>query len=699
MESRPRPKRRRTSAANAQDEASHVRKPVLVNLPVELVADILLYTNSTKDVLAVARTCKFLCNTLLRREAAYIWRYTRLNCLPGPLPDPKKVGLSESAFAAMLFDPGTCANCSLITHNMFSSFSLRIRFCARPECQQRWTPKNITRVDNPAILRHKQRSALEWLPLAEAPSCFWFPAPRLHVSNPLSQSQQPWPNGDKGYLNDHMNAAMAEFDSYTADIVRERHAKEKERQEARMTFYVEVWTWRGRRVDLARTVHRSNEALSKQLAKEAGYEYNALIQGSQTYNALRLQKNKTLELIVEKDFTVVADVIEAEILAFKEREERRAKEATIRANRAQVEEHYHRLLTEARTPTPPIALPSLTEFRTMPILRLLQSPDASSSATSQAAVAFSRKANATRKTPTVTHDLKNKETLVSKLLDSELDKWRRTAERDLGVILGFPAEWKTAKSNVLHPVKRLTARWTCKKCGKVGRAYKWDECMDFDGVCRHECPGSRESKHRPRKESIWASENFVKDEQAVGAMTKLVQLCGIDAENPNSFEKWNAIGARVVCLSCPSAIIMRPSDVVGHSHRHEMMDFEILEQRAADKLVAAPVEQRLAKYLLGGTDDKKVKKAKELWSFGCRHCEQERPTTSPQAPSAPPPPAASEENEDKEDGEEVEEHVRGPKFTKKKAKRFNLNGLRSHLKEKHKIGLACDEDFYHVVES
>jgi hypothetical protein len=76
-------------------------------LPFELIAEILLFTNSPKTVLALARTSKFLCNTLTGSNAQYIWRHVRENCLPAALPEPTPQ-FTESAFIAFIFDGGKC---------------------------------------------------------------------------------------------------------------------------------------------------------------------------------------------------------------------------------------------------------------------------------------------------------------------------------------------------------------------------------------------------------------------------------------------------------------------------------------------------------------------------------------------------------------------------------------------------------------
>lgn len=115
-----------------------ISKPsLLFRLPLELLAEILIFTGSPQHVLAVARTCKAFCHTLLEKHAQYIWRTARRGsgCSFNPdiiahndtfwtdfgsdfssftnsttfvtLPNPPR-NFSEAAYAAFLYDPGPC---------------------------------------------------------------------------------------------------------------------------------------------------------------------------------------------------------------------------------------------------------------------------------------------------------------------------------------------------------------------------------------------------------------------------------------------------------------------------------------------------------------------------------------------------------------------------------------------------------------
>ncbi len=98
----------------------------LLNLPFDVLAEILIMTEYPGDVLAVARTSKQLCTMLVSSAAGFIWKKTRIAVgLPDPAvyraeiksipaseePPEYAVGVAyfmgrEPAYAALVFDGG-----------------------------------------------------------------------------------------------------------------------------------------------------------------------------------------------------------------------------------------------------------------------------------------------------------------------------------------------------------------------------------------------------------------------------------------------------------------------------------------------------------------------------------------------------------------------------------------------------------------
>jgi hypothetical protein len=80
----------------------------LTRIPMELLAEILLYLPSTKCILAVARCSKYFCDTLvINKSSVFIWRNVRAACKPYAIPEPTP-NFTEPAYAAFIFDDGEC---------------------------------------------------------------------------------------------------------------------------------------------------------------------------------------------------------------------------------------------------------------------------------------------------------------------------------------------------------------------------------------------------------------------------------------------------------------------------------------------------------------------------------------------------------------------------------------------------------------
>lgn len=77
-----------SSSAHGRN-SSPVEKPTatILELPFELIAEIMSYLRSS-DLLALARTSKSFCHTLVNPGASWLWRRARERCMPEPLPDP-----------------------------------------------------------------------------------------------------------------------------------------------------------------------------------------------------------------------------------------------------------------------------------------------------------------------------------------------------------------------------------------------------------------------------------------------------------------------------------------------------------------------------------------------------------------------------------------------------------------------------------
>ena len=99
-------KRARTVVKNTNDPGSH--RCHLTRMPLELLAEILSYTLSPRDVLALARTGKHFCTILVNNKSTeFIWRQARARAHMNRIPDPTP-NFTEASYASFLFDSKRC---------------------------------------------------------------------------------------------------------------------------------------------------------------------------------------------------------------------------------------------------------------------------------------------------------------------------------------------------------------------------------------------------------------------------------------------------------------------------------------------------------------------------------------------------------------------------------------------------------------
>jgi hypothetical protein len=256
-----------------------------------------------------------------------------------------------------------------------------------------------------------------------------------------------------------------------------------------------------------------------------------------------------------------------------EARKRSSHEEAYRRRRSDVEQHYNRLKSSGKEKV----LPNLAEFRRLPIINVLQSK--------------------TSTTTGVAGDLQ-KSQLVAELLQDDLRKWRESARMALTLTLGF-SNWKSASKTKLHPVDRLTARFRCKKCARNDHKVYEEECLDFAGACAHVC---LQPNLKKRTRDRWTADQFEKDDkvyillssivyfihpmlQAINVISKVLELCGVNAEERESIQKVEALGSRIRCQSCESKITMTFRSLVRiYGHRWFCRTFSYMLHRSSATL-------------------------------------------------------------------------------------------------------------------
>jgi len=410
---------------------------------------------------------------------------------------------------------------------------------------------------------------------------------------------------------------------------------------------VDLFAWKQKRNVCRLEFKAKNEALAKTLATTEGWATFDLI-NSQTYGALHRNRTNNLEEVQMSEYESIRPTVEAEIMKIAEARKRSAEEEAYRRRRDDVEQHYNRLKSAEKDKV----IPNLVQFRQLPIISVLQSKKST--------------------TTGVASDLQNSQ-LVAELLQGDLRKWRESASMALGATLGFP-NWRSASKKKLHPVYRLTARFRCKKCEREGHKFYEEGCLDFAGACAHVC---RRPDMKKRAREKWTPDQFEKDEKAIDAVSKVLALCGVNAEDSESFRAVGALGSRIRCQSCESKVSMTFRNVIDHAQRHDNMQMSLLSAEEAASLSTRSFELGTCSKLLG--PKLQAKKFREMKNYGCQHCFHVTSVTG---------------NSNATTDSKLDTSQPSKPRLLSDGRLFNFNGLRSHVKTKHGIERICDEDVF-----
>ncbi|KAG6919822.1 hypothetical protein DXG01_000327 [Tephrocybe rancida] len=631
-------KRPRTQETRRGDHESG--RHLFDTLPFELLAEILVLTESPRDVLAVARCSKFFCRTLIYPPSAFIWKSVRKSC---SIPPPEPIStFTEISYAAFLYGGGLCEVCKKHTDLIYCSFGIRLRLCPNHACKVKFTENGDHKQFEHRILPHDEKIK-QCIPYIENNRCLRYKQVKLYRESDSVREVLDCAATPNEYLkNNKMKIAFIK--KY-------------------MEFCTTLDEWKQLRQKSYDRIEALNENFSKQLAQKYGWVYYDLINSTPYGSMLRL-KTKRLELVTQPDYDSVAPEVGRLLAKLLEDRERKAREATYLRNHNDVAVHHQRL----RSKQPPIVLPSLEVFRRLPIIEMLQG-------TSPATVEYPLKDNAQSVSTTL-----QKQAWVVERLNTELRQWREKAKKDLSVVLGF-SDWKTASSKVLHPMDRITALFSCKVCSKVPSRYRETDCFDFAGACAHAC---RTTKKDKKVDGVWMATNFAKDEKAIMALKKLLALCELDESLPEAATALESRGASIMCTTCQPGILMTSRSVIGHSHRHERMEMRLVTKEEATKLLAYPFLSTIVRITSGSEPVGKAIRAKVI--FGCRHCFNLQwhatPTLETQIQNPPTPATSSESASADTTADAPQSGVAKGEIKKPKDKRFSFPGITSHLKEK-----------------
>ncbi|KZS96314.1 hypothetical protein SISNIDRAFT_450988 [Sistotremastrum niveocremeum HHB9708] len=226
-------------------------------------------------------------------------------------------------------------------------------------------------------------------------------------------------------------------------------------------------------------------------------------------------------------------------------------------------------------------------------------------------------------------------------------RWEEEAKALMTKSLGVD-DWVPISKNKLHPVDRVTALFQCKNCGPHSHKHPDTDTLKFEDVVVHTCPGFG----RQQRDKIdFAPERFEPDHKAIAVAKSAVFLSGLDVEKVDMTRMLN-LGNAFICKSCPSLILMNFRNLIGHCKRHENMTIEFLQDTDIFQILVHPIQWGLYHKITKDAEYASQHRSKR--QFGCRLCGQ--------------------------DSKKV----------------FTFDGLRSHVKEKHRYEPMRDEDFFQL---
>ncbi|RDX44438.1 hypothetical protein OH76DRAFT_1421421 [Lentinus brumalis] len=554
--------------------AAPLHKCYMTLLPLELLAEVLSYLPSPRDILAIARTSKHFCAVLANNKATdFIWRQARARCQPQPIPDPTP-DFTEASYAAFLFDSKTCEVCQKRTKEMYHSFALRASEVLGELAM--WNIMSLQDLRSATALHRvtpqeevEYPEFVHWLPQLERRNVY---------DMGVKVREDDWLQAVDEYKKVHHLGEEA-----VAAYVKEKQAL-ADLMPAKRDLCIQLIRW-GRSYEARRKeVLRLNHAKATSLAQLQGWQPRDLLQAP-SYRLLHHSRNRSLEPVTDEDIYAIRGLLDAEIAAHRERKLHREQEKAQQIRLKQVRSEWDHMHTRE---LPAHVLPNLQEFRKLSVVKIYEAGPSGSEQ----------------------HTLRDP--FVSSVLAENLEQWREAARAGLAAVLGFPG-WKNLSRRRLHPVDRLTARFRCTRCDAAAssgsKKVPEDGGMDFARACEHVC--THLPKKRRNKEK-WSADRFVPDQ-------RVLSLCGTTPEDVDSIRIADELGDRVQCQSCPCIMDVRSVD--RHCKRHVDCSFTL-----ANGPVEPPIEHGLAKKLLKVSRDTTPERDQKV--FVCRHCTKPHSSTS-----------------------------------------------------------------------
>ncbi|KAH9941639.1 uncharacterized protein BXZ73DRAFT_41589 [Epithele typhae] len=571
------PPSKRSRPADCNGHSKSTPECFIASVPLEILAEMLSYTVSPRDVLAVARTCKYFCAALVNNPSTtFIWRQARARCLPKPIPDFPS-NFTEASFAAFLFDHKTCDVCGDRVRGMYRSFSLRIVVCSKVELMP---PREhlLTRIQEDT----SATEFLNWMPRLESDNGAFHTHTTLHSFRVF-----------RGLL-----AMKTAFELGNVAFEAYLHSKQilADALPAKIEFYRKIRAWGMEYEHCRARVVAENWTVAQSFASSIHEDVNDVIRTA-TFRLLHDSKCRSLQRITDEDLSPIRDIVETEVAVGKAKSEQRIIDVAQQVRHNQIKTKRKKIQSSQPEDRP--VLPSVNEFRRLPIIKVFETTHPTPS---------SNDGQSSKPSNPRTLD----DPFVNAVLEENLDQWRQSARASLASVLGFPT-WRNLSKRKLHPVDRLTARFRCRRCDDSPHAIgTTDGGMDFTEACGHTCAHLRKKKKLAKDR--WSAERFVADQKAVDAISQALSLCNTEPDSIDSIKIARELGDRLQCQSCH--LVMDVASVGRHCKRHVDGSFILL---AFGATANPPLEHGLSQRLI---KDSAAKAECDEKVFICRHCER-----------------------------------------------------------------------------
>lgn len=583
----------------------------------------------------------------------------------------------EPAYAAFVFDGGVCECCGMETENPYISYSLRIRLCSQVVCMRQMHTQTLSN-SKPRLVSHRVEATnikrnytnyhprQDWVwsatPVLECPSAL--EKYSISYDGTITRCLAPRIILDRLSLEEEPEITILQRDSSKMTRGRQQLVEElyihslTKASSWRLCIAIaknRVWidfckalvTWQCVWSEELKSLRVNNNRMGRLLASQENWKFSDLMNHS-SYDRFAQQKLLSRQALSLEDIDRLRPIIAQELQEFYEKQTHRTVMRLRQKNFDHIWKYYQGLRSRGDEYS---ILPSFPVFLTFSAVQFLQSLDL-------AAAKITVKAAGSEGGP------------LKAMLKHQINSWVEQVKYGLLKTIdpsgSLTKEWKTRAptSLVPHPVLQPDALWKCRVCHSVEPRYAMDECLDFKGVCMHQCKEKDGNKRgRGKTSHMWSVDNFVRDAQAYAAMKAYMEMVKTSSvvkylNDEISEEVW-------LCTSCNPPLRIVADSLVGHSHRHT--DETKLENfvPASWNYAPPPTHFGLTQWLInlrGG-----AKEWVERKIYICCHCFHRQVL---------------------EDGPAKSHEVLAS------TDRLKFNGLRSHLASKHKIHAVRDEDYY-----